>query len=152
MDAYSPVNAAETMLVEEIAQCFWRLQRARAIEAENFNLACCGADPVIGFNSGHVQFDRMRRYMTTIERAYHRAMQQLEQTQALRAKQQTAGFVSSKPKTRLTVVKEPDWNSDDRKERHNASDAELRSDRILGTTLQRYEHSKENNIAHLQRS
>ena len=94
--------------------------------------------------------------MTTIERAYHRAMQQLEQTQALRAKQQTVGFVSSKPKTRLTVVKEPDRNRDDRKERHSArdvaSDAELRSGRILGTTLQRYEHSKENNIAHPQRS
>ena len=40
-----PANAAETMLVEEIAQCFWRLQRARAIEAENFNLACCGPTP-----------------------------------------------------------------------------------------------------------
>ena len=103
LDAYQPANALEDTLVEEIAQCFWRLQRARAIEAENFNLNCAGADPVIGFNSGHVQFDRMRRYMTTIERAYHRAMQQLERTQEIRRRTQPeVGFVSQeaeKPKS-----------------------------------------------------
>src|SRR3712207_6685215 len=36
--AYQPASAAEDILVEEIAQSFWRLQRARAIEAETFNL------------------------------------------------------------------------------------------------------------------
>jgi hypothetical protein len=98
LEAYQPANALEDTLVEEIAQCFWRLQRARAIEAENFNLSCAGADPVIGFNSGHIQFDRMRRYMTTIERAYHRALQQLERTQAIRRKTEPeVGFVSQGP-------------------------------------------------------
>jgi hypothetical protein len=94
--------------VEEIAQCFWRLQRARAIEAENFNLNCAGADPVIGFNSGHVEFDRLRRYMTAIERAYHRALQQLERTQAIRRKTQPeVGFVSQKaeePKSQPRLI------------------------------------------------
>jgi hypothetical protein len=88
VDAYKPVNAAEAMLVDEIAQTFWRLQRARALEAEQFNLCCGGADPIIGFNSGNADFERLRRYMTSIERAYHRAIQQLEKTQALRKKQE----------------------------------------------------------------
>jgi len=86
IDAYQPANAAETMLVEEIAQGFWRLQRARALEAEQFNLCCAGADPIIGFNSGNADFERLRRYMTSIERAYHRAIEQLEKTQAARKK------------------------------------------------------------------
>jgi hypothetical protein len=39
----------------------------------------------------------MRRYMTTIERAYHRALQQLERTQAIRRKTEPeVGFVSQK--------------------------------------------------------
>jgi hypothetical protein len=87
LNAYEPANAAEAMLVDEIAQSFWRLQRARALEAEQFNLCCAGADPIIGFNSGNADFERLRRYMTSIERAYHRAIQQLEKTQSLRQKQ-----------------------------------------------------------------
>jgi hypothetical protein len=87
--SYKPVNAAEAMLVEEIAQGFWRLQRARALEAEQFNLCCGGADPIIGFNSGNADFERLRRYMTSIERAYHRAIEQLGKTQSLRAKTPT---------------------------------------------------------------
>src|SRR5215218_6737465 len=37
--SYNPANAAESTLVEEIAQNFWRLQRARKIETEAFNIA-----------------------------------------------------------------------------------------------------------------
>jgi hypothetical protein len=88
LDSYRPANAAEAMLVDEIAQGFWRLQRARALEAEQFNLCCGGADPIIGFNSGNADFERLRRYMTSIERAYHRAIEQLEKTQASRKKEQ----------------------------------------------------------------
>jgi hypothetical protein len=86
INAYKPANAAELMLVEEIAQDFWRLQRARAIETETFILNSGGAAPVIAFGIGKDQFDRVRRYMTTIERAYHRAIKQLEDAQKLRAK------------------------------------------------------------------
>lgn len=101
VDSYEPVGAAEAILVEEIAQGFWRLQRARALEAEQFNLACGGADPIIGFNSSNGDFDRLRRYMTSIERAYHRAIEQLQKTQSLRKKnlnrreaESRIGFVS----------------------------------------------------------
>ena len=96
-ESYKPVNTAEEILVEEIAQNYWRLQRARIIEAENFRINGGGADPVIAFGCGAAHFDNVRRYMTTIERAYHRAIQQLEKTQAIRAKQPVeapVGFVS----------------------------------------------------------
>jgi len=85
--SYRPANTAESILVEEIAQTFWRLQRARFLEAENFTMLGAGADAVIPFNAFAEKFDNIRRYMTTIERAYHRAVAQLERTQAIRAKQ-----------------------------------------------------------------
>jgi hypothetical protein len=90
MLAYKPANTSESILVEEIAQCFWRLQRARDIESETFNLSGGGSDPVLAFGMAAEDLDRVRRYMTTIERAWHRAMQQLERMQALRAKQSPA--------------------------------------------------------------
>ena len=92
-DSYRPANTAEAILVEEIAQTFWRLQRARALEAEAFLMLSGGADPIIPFNAESARFDNIRRYMTTIERAYHRAIAQLEKTQAIRAAN-SVGFVS----------------------------------------------------------
>lgn len=99
IDAYQPANAAELMLVEEIAQNYWRLQRARAMEAETFNLSGNGTGPLIAMNRGPEEFDRIRRYMITIERAYHRAIDQLQETQKLRVKLEVAGSVSQPPKT-----------------------------------------------------
>jgi hypothetical protein len=106
--SYRPANTAESILVEEIAQTFWRLQRARFLEAENFTMLGAGADAVLPFNAYPEKFDTVRRYMTSIERAYHRAVAQLERTQALRAKQPpqpedqepmpaAVGFVSQNP-------------------------------------------------------
>ena len=109
--SYNPVNAAESTLVEEIAQNFWRLQRARRIEAETFNIHSGGADPVITYGCAIDRFEQIRRYMTSIERAYHRAIAQLERTQSIRAKAVAAerqhpvrvkpaiGFVSQQTKT-----------------------------------------------------
>ena len=85
--SYQPANTAESILVEEIAQNFWRLQRARRIETETFNIDAGGADPVIAFGISEERFANIRRYMTAIERAWHRAIAQLEKTQAIRAKQ-----------------------------------------------------------------
>ena len=86
IDSYQPANVAETALVDEIAQNYWRLQRARAIEAETFNVHCHGADPIIGYESAEPNFETIRRYMASIERAYHRAMTQLDAAQATRRK------------------------------------------------------------------
>ena len=107
IDAYQPANAAELNLVEEIAQNFWRLQRARAIEAEMFYL--CGSEPVVSMNNEPAQFDRILRYMTSIERAYHRAIDQLQETQKLRAKLEATrsetevGSVSQNVETELPL-------------------------------------------------
>ena len=103
IEAYQPANAAELTLVEDIAQNFWRLQRARAIEAETFNLWGNGSDPIIAMQAAQTEFDRIRRYMITIERAYHRAIDQLQETQQLRHKLEAAkppelGLVSQQPK------------------------------------------------------
>jgi hypothetical protein len=86
VESYQPANPAETALVDEIAQTYWRLQRGRALEAETFNIHCAGADPIIGFGCGEKQFDTIRRYMGSIERAYHRAMAQLHIVQNTRRK------------------------------------------------------------------
>jgi hypothetical protein len=86
IDSYQPANVAETALVDEIAQNYWRLQRARAIEAETFNVHCHGADPIIGYESAEPKFETIRRYMASIERAYHRAMAQLHLEQSTRRK------------------------------------------------------------------
>ena len=102
--SYQPANAAESTLVDEIAQCFWRLQRARALEAEQFNLCCGGADPIIGFNSGNADFDRLRRYMTSIERAYHRAIEQLQKLQRLRFAAQPPSPLSISPEITTPVA------------------------------------------------
>lgn len=109
IEAYNPANAAELALVEEIAQNFWRLQRARSIEADTFNIRCAGADPVIGFHSGHREFDNLRRYMAAIERAYHRALNQLAVEQATRRKLEAAEAKTQapsqhRPQPRIHVV------------------------------------------------
>ena len=90
IDSYRPANGAELMLVEEIAQNFWRLQRARHIEADNMNAGAPLSHPLIKFGCSPVPFDNIRRYMIAIERAWHRAMQQLESMQKIRARQKEA--------------------------------------------------------------
>lgn len=118
--SWNPANPQEDTLVEEIAQCFWRLQRARALEADTFDHHSADCDPVIRFNIDYERFDRLRRYMTAIERAYHRAIQQLERTQQIRARQdreqpQTElelGFVSQKTPSRLLSPPNRERNKD----------------------------------------
>lgn len=100
LDAYRPADAAESTLVEEVAACFWRLKRVRSMETEAFKLHCRMSDPILGFGCGEADFDRIRRYMSTIERAYHRAIDKLQQTQRLRAARECGpevGFVSQTP-------------------------------------------------------
>jgi len=117
--SYRPANTAEAILVEEIAQTFWRLQRARFLEAENFTMLGAGADAVIPFNAFAGKFDNIRRYMTTIERAYHRAVAQLERAQAIRAKQPAqpedqepmpaaVGFDSQNPERAVQLKQRPE--------------------------------------------
>jgi hypothetical protein len=125
-ESYRPVNTAEAILVEEIAQTFWRLQRARALEAEAFLMLSGGADPIIPFNAESARFDNIRRYMTTIERAHHRAIEQLTRMQANRKKEESqtprpaVGFASQS--TPIAVVREPALSEERRDRRiHRAT-------------------------------
>lgn len=100
IDSYQPANSAEDTLVEEIAQNYWRLQRVRLIEAESFRCLGGGVDINMAFGFGVERFDVIRRYMTSIERAWRNAILQLEKMQAARAAQAAPeperGFVSQK--------------------------------------------------------
>ncbi len=78
----APVNEREAMLVEEIAQNWWRLQRARRVEAEvieKFGILECILDP-----EARRAFQTITRYLNTIERTWHRACADLAKLQQLR--------------------------------------------------------------------
>ncbi len=109
IDSYRPANGAELMLVEEIAQNFWRLQRARHIEADNMNAGAPLSHPLIKFGCSPVPFDNIRRYMIAIERAWHRAMQQLESMQKIRARQKEVeqAETEAEPEDEPTTSTEP---------------------------------------------
>lgn len=109
--SYKPANPAEQMLVVEIAQTFWRLQRARLVEAETFGMAWpAGQSVMSGFSFYQGLIYQVGRYMLSVERAWHRSIQQLERMQAARAKQIESepqiGFVSQK-KTKALLTCEP---------------------------------------------
>jgi hypothetical protein len=104
-DDFNPAGTAEATLVDLIAEHTWRLQRvrraetaimARLIDDCNFRSEAALCDD---------QLDRIRRYEVTIERSYHRALDQLRKLQkerrtiekqaaAARKTPPTSGFVS----------------------------------------------------------
>jgi hypothetical protein len=111
---YAPSNETERTLVEEIAAGSWRLARARRHETAILKkLIGQDVDPDTAFATLFVEkpkeLARLLRYVTSIERAYYRALNKLEKLQKERAveEQKTAvesawanmsnGFVSQKP-------------------------------------------------------
>jgi hypothetical protein len=82
---YSPAGETEAMLVEEIAQCWWRLQRTRSVEARAIDLL-----PDRPYDLGP-----LIRYMTQAERGWHRAITQLRTVQNDRRKRETSDPVPS---------------------------------------------------------
>jgi hypothetical protein len=70
-----PVGTLEEVLVEKIAQQYWRLSVAAWHEAE-------GLSEMNPFN--HTSIDRILRYQTTTNRQLFQAMNQLERLQRLR--------------------------------------------------------------------
>ncbi len=93
-----PSGELEVQWVGEIAACTWRLARARAKEAEiltrQFDLFANGGAPA---------WDRLMRYMASIERELSRASTRLQQLQAERRKQQTAEPGEETAKTQSTA-------------------------------------------------
>src|SRR5688572_21630666 len=95
---YQPANATEQILAEELSAAGWRLNRARAIETEVLKkLMGDAADSAVGLATVFVEkpkeFERLQRYLTSIERAYYRVLNILTKLQKeRRAEEQAAAF------------------------------------------------------------
>jgi hypothetical protein len=106
MSDLKPVDLIERTIVQQIAESYWRLDRARGLESGTFevearnvranlvkegkNVDLCGPDELYSLvirNLGP-QFELMRRYESTIERAYYRAIKEFHAYRATRLKQQ----------------------------------------------------------------
>jgi len=72
---YQPANEEESMLVEQIAQNWWRLQRALRYEKDLFEN---------GAGMGTRGFDTFLRYKNAAERAWNRARRELAELQKQR--------------------------------------------------------------------
>jgi hypothetical protein len=98
LEQYQPANAIEQILVEELAAAGWRLNRARAVETEILKkLMGDAADSAVGLATVFVEkpkeFERLQRYLTSIERAYFRALDKLTKLQKeRRAEEQAAAL------------------------------------------------------------
>jgi hypothetical protein len=116
-ESHQPANAAESILVGQIAENYWRLLRARRIETGFWekSIATNNRVTAIPGNERHIpespeeqlanifgwnedkMFDRLMRYEASIERSYYRAIKQLEHLQLTRRKaEKPIGFVSQK--------------------------------------------------------
>ena len=103
--SWTPTNAQEAILVEQIAQNAWRLMRVRRIEAALFTRMMPSLNPgppvlpgttrhkvpanheaamLRAFQDHTRDFDNLRRYTTPIERAYHNAIAELTKLQKQR--------------------------------------------------------------------
>jgi hypothetical protein len=106
MSDWQPADIQEAALVTQIAEGAWRLMRARRVETQIFedHMTKAGAaddhDSRVAecFHANGKQFDNLRRYATTIERAYYRALDELRNLQKERNKC-AIGSVSQKHKS-----------------------------------------------------
>jgi len=100
-EEYAPKTTHEEMLVNQIAENYWRLIRARNMESGSFKMGIKiqaeeyginrvepddllrGANLATTLSHHHEIFSRIARYETTAERAYYRAIRALQKLQAL---------------------------------------------------------------------
>ena len=91
-DDRKPVGELEIQILGEVAACVWRLARARAKEAEMLEKTAL-------FDAAHEPgFERLLRYMSSIERQYNRAIVRLDRLQAERRAQESQAVTEEKPK------------------------------------------------------
>src|ERR1700722_6561573 len=91
-EQYSPTDAKQRFLVDSLVHNEWRLRRMRRVEAElwrhayntfvvkniEVTLKCTSGD---AFATGSSTFERLQRIANSCERAYHRALKELEVAQ-----------------------------------------------------------------------
>ena len=98
LEQYQPANATEQILAEELAAAGWRLNRSRAVETEILKkLMGDAGDSAVGLATVFVEkpkeFNRLLRYLTSIERAYFRVLDKLTKIQKeRRAEEQAAAL------------------------------------------------------------
>lgn len=96
---YAPVSETELMLVEDLAQCWFRLQRARWHETRVLD------DDLQSANAYSPLFLNVLRYGSAAERGYYRALKELRAVLAARPK--TAQPAEAQPHPAETVEVEP---------------------------------------------
>jgi hypothetical protein len=123
-EEYAPQSTQEEMLVNQIAENYWRLIRARNMESGSFKLGIKieaeeygfnrvepddllrGANLATALSHHHEIFARIARYETTAERSYYRAIRELAKLQANRARRQ-ADAPPPPPEIRCVPQSEP---------------------------------------------
>jgi hypothetical protein len=95
LEHYQPATATEQILADELAAAGWRLNRSRAVETEILKkLMGDDADSAVGLATVSVEkpkeFNRLLPYLTSIERAYVRALDKLTKLQKERRAQEQA--------------------------------------------------------------
>ena len=80
---HQPANTAEEILVNEMAEQFWRIRRARALEVT-----------VLEDNHHLSHLAAVQRMMSSAERGFHKALTTLRQLQKDRGAENSDGFVS----------------------------------------------------------
>ena len=119
LESWNPATSQEHLLVDEIAQNAWRLLRVRRLEAATFDYMMPSLEriaPIVpgasvkrcpqtddkamaqAFHANAKAFDNVRRYATSIERAYHNSIAELLKLQKERKKSEI-GSVSQKPQS-----------------------------------------------------
>src|SRR5204862_4788067 len=90
-ESYQPVTAGEEVLTNQIVEGYWRLMRARKVEADFWKKAM-GPDQDLGrvFREHADEHKRMHRYVTTIQRDYYKAIRELQKEQAIRQERYNA--------------------------------------------------------------
>jgi hypothetical protein len=96
IEAHRPTNDNEKVLVEHVAQAYWRLQRCYAVESAFLDNRIAASDQEPEAAMANLFIDkaesaRMRllmRYLGSAERAYNKALSDLQKAQAARRKQE----------------------------------------------------------------
>ena len=88
IDTYRPANELEAMLVESIAQSYWRLQRAERVEAQL--TAELGEVAIFTCPVAAKKYALFMRHRTAIERSWRRSMLQLEKLITVREKSESS--------------------------------------------------------------